>query len=232
MRLAVIAVAAVITLTSPCLASPAQTASGKCGTFIFAGRNYSGHCYDELNQNIDNVNGRSSLTFGGMAGTADAGLSFVLDPQREGRPTDSSYTASVREVIAGTNGKPRILPASGSCSVSHLGSGSYVLCTADTREGKFQTSYMITGPGSDAVLNFGRPSVNDEDGHDQVVAAAPACRDAHGTYTNSSGHEIRDPACVTGHIQGETAICRDGSHSMSEHRRGTCSRHGGVAQWE
>lgn len=62
--------------------------------------------------------------------------------------------------------------------------------------------------------------------------AAPACRDAHGTYTNSSGHEIRDPACVTGHIPGETAICQDGSHSMSEHRRGTCSRHGGVAQWE
>ncbi len=62
--------------------------------------------------------------------------------------------------------------------------------------------------------------------------AVPACHDAHGTYVNSSGHVVPDPKCVTGHQAGETAICRDGSHSFSEHRQGTCSRHGGVAQWE
>jgi len=28
-----------------------------------------------------------------------------------------------------------------------------------------------------------------------------------------------------------TAPCRDGSYSVSANRRGTCSRHGGVAQW-
>lgn len=30
---------------------------------------------------------------------------------------------------------------------------------------------------------------------------------------------------------GATARCGDGSYSFSENRRGTCSRHGGVAQW-
>ena len=65
-----------------------------------------------------------------------------------------------------------------------------------------------------------------------VTACAAACHDAHGTYVNSSGHVVPDPKCVTGHQAGETAICRDGSHSFSEHRQGTCSRHGGVAQWE
>jgi hypothetical protein len=30
---------------------------------------------------------------------------------------------------------------------------------------------------------------------------------------------------------GATAICRDGTYSYSAHRRGTCSHHGGVAQW-
>lgn len=30
---------------------------------------------------------------------------------------------------------------------------------------------------------------------------------------------------------GATAICRDGTVSYSQHRRGTCSHHGGVAQW-
>ena len=28
-----------------------------------------------------------------------------------------------------------------------------------------------------------------------------------------------------------TALCKDGTYSMSQHRSGTCSRHGGVAQW-
>jgi hypothetical protein len=30
---------------------------------------------------------------------------------------------------------------------------------------------------------------------------------------------------------GATAICRDGTYSDSQHRRGTCSWHGGVAKW-
>lgn len=30
---------------------------------------------------------------------------------------------------------------------------------------------------------------------------------------------------------GATARCRDGSYSYSQHRRGTCSHHHGVAQW-
>ena len=30
---------------------------------------------------------------------------------------------------------------------------------------------------------------------------------------------------------GATALCRDGSYSYSQHHSGTCSQHGGVAQW-
>lgn len=30
---------------------------------------------------------------------------------------------------------------------------------------------------------------------------------------------------------GVTAICRDGTYSYSQHRRGTCSHHKGVSQW-
>jgi hypothetical protein len=31
--------------------------------------------------------------------------------------------------------------------------------------------------------------------------------------------------------KGATAQCRDGSYSFSQHRRGTCSHHGGVGSW-
>ncbi len=66
------------------------------------------------------------------------------------------------------------------------------------------------------------------------VLARSSCHGNGGTYTNSSGQQVPDPACLPKfiHAPGETAICRDGSHSFSKHHSGTCSGHGGVAQWE
>lgn len=31
--------------------------------------------------------------------------------------------------------------------------------------------------------------------------------------------------------KGATARCKDGTYSFSKHHQGTCSHHGGVAQW-
>ena len=49
------------------------------------------------------------------------------------------------------------------------------------------------------------------------------------TYTNVSGDTIPSPV----HLNSctGTAVCNDGSCSYSEHRQGTCSHHGGVAEW-
>ncbi|WP_313682785.1 DUF3761 domain-containing protein [Pantoea sp.] len=54
-----------------------------------------------------------------------------------------------------------------------------------------------------------------------------------GDYTNSDGKQIHRPAHTkSGKApDGATAKCRDGSYSFSTHHRGTCSRHGGVAEW-
>lgn len=41
---------------------------------------------------------------------------------------------------------------------------------------------------------------------------------------NSSNKQIVIPS-------GASAICRDGTYSFSQSRRGTCSHHGGVAKW-
>jgi hypothetical protein len=49
-------------------------------------------------------------------------------------------------------------------------------------------------------------------------------------YENSSGHIVHSPSCGSEH-QRQTAVCRDGSVSYSEHHSGTCSHHGGVAEW-
>ena len=41
----------------------------------------------------------------------------------------------------------------------------------------------------------------------------------------------RLPAPAQSHPVGASAVCRDGTYSFSANRRGTCSHHGGVAEW-
>lgn len=52
-------------------------------------------------------------------------------------------------------------------------------------------------------------------------------------YRNSNGVCVHRPVKTQDASvpNGATAQCRDGSYSFSQHRRGTCSHHGGVAKW-
>lgn len=67
-----------------------------------------------------------------------------------------------------------------------------------------------------------------------AVAPAEARRPHHGlsdTYTNVDGHQVHRPISAASPPIGWSARCRDGTYSFSEHHRGTCSHHGGVARW-
>ncbi len=61
---------------------------------------------------------------------------------------------------------------------------------------------------------------------------APAYTCNNRYYVNSSGHVVHSPSCEQENDLPHTAECRDGSTSFSEHHRGTCSHHGGVAHWD
>ena len=50
-------------------------------------------------------------------------------------------------------------------------------------------------------------------------------------YTNSDGVQVHAPAYAPSVPVGATAQCGDGTYSFSQHRSGTCSHHGGVAEW-
>ena len=50
-------------------------------------------------------------------------------------------------------------------------------------------------------------------------------------YTNSAGQRVQSPTYYPSPPRGATARCVDGTYSFSRNRRGTCSHHGGVAQW-
>src|SRR5665213_4557491 len=51
------------------------------------------------------------------------------------------------------------------------------------------------------------------------------------SYTNSSGNTVHSPAYTSDNSipVGASAQCGDGTYSFSQHRSGTCSHHGGVA---
>jgi hypothetical protein len=51
------------------------------------------------------------------------------------------------------------------------------------------------------------------------------------SYINVDGVRVPSPVFSDTRPEGATARCRDGSYSFSQHRRGTCSYHGGVAVW-
>jgi hypothetical protein len=50
-------------------------------------------------------------------------------------------------------------------------------------------------------------------------------------WVNSSDHLVRSPSCGLEHLRRD-ALCRNGSVSFSEHRRGTCSHYHSVAHSE
>lgn len=51
------------------------------------------------------------------------------------------------------------------------------------------------------------------------------------SYINSRGNCVHRPVHASRAPVGASARCRDGTYSFSQSRRGTCSWHGGVAQW-
>lgn len=50
-------------------------------------------------------------------------------------------------------------------------------------------------------------------------------------YTNVNGNTVHSPAYYNSAPVGASARCGDGTYSFSQNRRGTCSHHGGVADW-
>ena len=53
----------------------------------------------------------------------------------------------------------------------------------------------------------------------------------HHYYRNSSGQLVHSPVHARRAPSGASARCGDGTYSFSQHRQGTCSHHGGVAEW-
>lgn len=60
----------------------------------------------------------------------------------------------------------------------------------------------------------------------------PSTQSGYSGRTYASARSWNSPTVRQfSHPAGATARCVDGTYSYSQHRQGTCSHHGGVAQW-
>lgn len=64
-----------------------------------------------------------------------------------------------------------------------------------------------------------------------VKTTAPQPREQPNYYTNSAGNKVQSPTKYNSAPAGASALCRDGTYSFSQSRRGPCSHHGVVAEW-
>jgi hypothetical protein len=66
----------------------------------------------------------------------------------------------------------------------------------------------------------------------QSPASAPRLVEK-GRYVNRDGVLVHSPSHTDTGVPpaGASAQCADGGFSFSQHRRGTCSHHGGVIRW-
>lgn len=90
--------------------------------------------------------------------------------------------------------------------------------TATTTSKPKTTAPKITPPAP-------RPTNSTTDNQPTDTSTAPK------TYKNIDGDTILSPYHAPSAPAGASAQCRDGTYSFSAHRQGTCSHHGGVAQW-
>lgn len=83
-------------------------------------------------------------------------------------------------------------------------------------------------PKADSTYQLSLVKAN-EGNKEVTINTAKALSSIH-YYQNSEGNTIQAPTKYNKVPASATALCRDGTYSFSQHARGTCSHHGGVAK--
>ncbi len=110
-------------------------------------------------------------------------------------------------------------PAAAPAAAAPAAGGSPLTCkdgTASTAMGRGACS------GHGGVQKASKHKAATDAAAEPASAAAPAAGTAMTAAAPATGNT--NPA-------GATAKCKDGTYSKSQHRGGTCSKHGGVADW-
>lgn len=85
-------------------------------------------------------------------------------------------------------------------------------------------NFNLTNENEDNYIPDNNPVTYDEDPENYPLETPD-------TYINVDDQVVQSPTHYNDIPPGACAKCRDESFSFSQHRKGTCSGHGGVAQW-
>jgi hypothetical protein len=93
----------------------------------------------------------------------------------------------------------------------------------------FKPSGTAVSPRAQAPAGKATPAPTPTAPAPTPVSKSPTAAKTSGSSSGSSGTAptVTDAAAPA----GSTAKCKDGTYSKSQHRSGTCSHHGGVADW-
>jgi hypothetical protein len=145
-----------------------------------------------------------NLTAANAGGTTTASTVLTVTQAQTTPPTIASFTASPTTIAIGS-----------SITLSWIVSNA--------------TSVSISN-GVGAVGNSGQQSVTPLGDTQYVLTASNS-----GTVSTASVSvhtTVPSGICPASSVaSGVTAVCSDGASSMSQHRQGTCSSHGGVSCW-
>ena len=149
--------------------------------------------------------------------------------------TDLSKQATIDTTETKTEIKTEVIPfASTTANDATLSAGTQKVTVAGVN-GEKQITYSVTFKNGvekgRKVLSstITRQPVNQITSVGTKQAASLSC--PNGTYVNSLGNTVCSPYESSGAPADATAICGDNSYSFSQSRSGTCSHHGGVAEW-
>ncbi len=113
---------------------------------------------------------------------------------------------------------------------------SHAADSANPTTCKDGTTSAATGKGAcsghGGVLKTAKPAAA-ATGAPAPAAAAPAPAAAPAAAKSAPAATKSAPTAAAGNTDptGATAKCKDGTYSKSQHHSGTCSKHGGVAEW-
>jgi len=153
------------------------------------------------------------------------------------RTTKLGMALAIGLLVAGGCGvetvpRGRVTPQTGSTSVVSTPTSSRVLPTTTATPAPAPQQFVPTTTAAAEVPKQVEPKPAKTPPKTTQAAKAPNPAECGSDYyRNTDGVCVHRPASGPGAADGATALCKDGSYSYSQNRRGTCSGHGGVRTW-
>jgi septal ring-binding cell division protein DamX len=166
-------------------------------------------------------------------------LQSAATPRSTANPATTSDDGTRTAVVTATKANVRDQPSRKGAVLKEVRKSDHLILIKpgssgpwyNVRERQSGTAGWIHGD----AIEFEQPNIQATASEQPVEPLSPSSPSVPNTsgrsYINVDGTRVPSPVFTRRRPSGATARCGDGSYSFSQHSRGTCSHHGGVAEW-